>query len=191
MKDSSQDPLSITIFGSGILAPDTSVYHDAEVIGQFLAQEGIVVCNGGYRGVMEASAKGCVLQGGHTIGVTVQSFDSPPNPYIKEERKTANLFERLQTLLNLGSGFIVFPGGTGTLVELALCWELNRKLLVYPAKPIILMGDFWSPVIKVTSTDPGFTEMMVQKEASQITQWISIATKPEEAVEMVLKAIKG
>lgn len=84
-----------------------------------------------------------------TIGVTCDAFGrSGPNPWIVKEIRTRNLYERLETLMGLGDAFIVLPGSTGTLLELAACWELINKRFL-PNTPIICLTDYWKPVIDI------------------------------------------
>jgi uncharacterized protein (TIGR00730 family) len=138
----------ITVFGSSHTAPGEPAYQAAHELGQAIAEAGWTLCNGGYGGTMEAAAKGAVEVGGHTIGVTCRAFDwrGGPNAYIRQEVPTFDLLSRLNTLVHLGSGYVVLPGGTGTLLELALVWELFSKRLFGREAPIVLLGDHWNAV---------------------------------------------
>lgn len=118
----------ITVFGSYEPGAGSAEYEQAYEVGYELAGAGFVVANGGYAGTMEASAKGAKEADGGTIGVTCRAFGrSKVNDYIDREIETANLQERLETLIELGSGYVVLPGGTGTLTELAYAWEMMNK----------------------------------------------------------------
>jgi uncharacterized protein (TIGR00725 family) len=144
----------ISVFGSNRLERDSTEYNEVRELGRLLALSGYVVCNGGYGGAMEASARGAVeagdqsrrAAGGHTIGITLQSVPGSANPYIREEIKAESLFERLRLLLEKADGFVIVRGGTGTLVELALSLELQLKRLT-PAKPVVLLGSYWKSVV--------------------------------------------
>ncbi|MHC4104192.1 MAG: LOG family protein, partial [Planctomycetota bacterium] len=61
--------------------------------------------------------------------------------------------ERLDKLIELGQAYVVLPGGTGTLLELAKVWELKNKGFLPPDKPIILVGRFWKPLVDLVATD--------------------------------------
>ena len=139
----------ITVFGSYEPAPGSSPYLQAYHVGQILARAGFTIANGGYAGTMEASAKGAKNSGGSTIGVTCTAFSrSSPNPYIDREISTPDLRSRLDKLIEIASGYVVLPGGTGTLTELAHVWELiNKKFL--PSRPLVILGDFWLPVVRL------------------------------------------
>ena len=158
---------TIVIFGSSQPAPGSDKYLQARELGKALAEAGYRLTNGGYGGTMAAAAQGaqsvwsgrvapfCISErcshrvGPATIGVTCDAFGrSGPNPWIVKEIRTKNLYERLETLMGLGDAFIVLPGSTGTLLELAACWELINKRFL-PNIPIICLTDYWKPVIDV------------------------------------------
>jgi uncharacterized protein (TIGR00730 family) len=148
-EEASVNPIVVTVFGSSRPAPLEPAYQAAFELGRGIADAGWTVCNGGYGGTMEASAKGAVEAGGHTIGVTCRIFGGriQPNQYIKQEVPTFDLHARLTTLTRLAKAYVVLPGGTGTLLELALVWELVNKGLLRPKRPVILLGNHWQPLI--------------------------------------------
>ena len=111
---------TVTIFGSSIPGEGTEVYKETQQLGRRLAEAGFAVCNGGYGGLMEASARGARESGGHTIGVTCNVWPAAANRWIAEEVRTPTFMQRLLTLIERGDSYIVLPGGTGTLAELAL-----------------------------------------------------------------------
>ncbi len=138
----------VTVFGSGEVGANSRAYKVAFELGQAIGQAGWTLCNGGYGGTMAAAGAGAVAAGGHTIGVTCAAFKrARPNPYIRQEVPTFDLLQRLNTLVRLGRAYVVLPGGTGTLLELAMVWELLNKRLLKPARPLVLLGEFWKPVV--------------------------------------------
>ncbi len=140
--------LTITVFGSGHCHPGTPPYETARELGRAIAAAGWTLCNGGYGGTMEAAARGATEVGGHTIGVTCVLFRDRggANAYVREEIRAPDLLARLRVLIERGDGYVVLPGGTGTLTELALVWEMVNKGLVQP-RPIVLLGPHWAPVV--------------------------------------------
>ena len=134
----------VTVFGSSLPAEGSAAYTEAQRLGWLLAEAGYGVCNGGYSGLMEASARGARGAGGHTIGITCVIWPRPANPYIIEEVRTPSFLERLMTLIDRGDAYVVLPGGTGTLAELALCWEMMNKgslaKTVRGRKPLLVMA---------------------------------------------------
>ena len=143
---------TVTLFGSSLPRESSAAYKDALRLGRLLAEAGLAVCNGGYGGLMEASARGAREAGGHTIGVTCTVWSSPANRWVVEEVRTQSFLERLTTLIERGDAYVVLPGGTGTLAELALVWEMmNKSALsrtVGGRKPLLVMVPYWQPVIE-------------------------------------------
>lgn len=143
---------TVTIFGSSIPGEGTDGYREAQRLGSLLAEAGYAICNGGYGGLMEASARGAKESGGHTIGITCDVWTADPNRWIAEEVRTHSFMERLMTLIERGDAYIVMPGGTGTLAELALAWEMMNKASLSKSvggrRPLIVMAPYWKPVIE-------------------------------------------
>ncbi len=145
---------TVTIFGTSRAKDGDSAYKLAYTVGKLLAQAGFAIANGGYGGTMLATAKGAAEAGGEVIGVTCSAFkQSTANEYITREIVTSSLDERLDTLIKLGQTYVVLPGGTGTLLELAKVWELKNKGFLNVHKPIILLGGFWKPLVDLLATD--------------------------------------
>jgi len=138
----------VTVYGSSAARPGSQPYRQAHRLGQLLAQAGFVVCNGGYGGTMEATAKGARQAGGQTIGVTNALFDPrPANRYITEERKAADFHERLRTLTTIADAFICLRGSVGTLTEFSLTWTLLQTGAIAP-KPFICVGSAWGAILE-------------------------------------------
>jgi uncharacterized protein (TIGR00725 family) len=137
----------VTVFGSSRLLPRDPTYEEAYRLGYELARRGFIVCTGGYGGVMEAVSRGAREAGGHTIGITARVFALQANAWVAEEVVVETWQQRLFALIERGQGYVVCPGGTGTLVELAVVWELQNKRLAEP-RPCALLGSFWRPVIE-------------------------------------------
>jgi uncharacterized protein (TIGR00730 family) len=143
----------VSVFGSGTVKPGDKEYAEAKLLGKLLAGAGYAIANGGYGGTMEASAKGAKEAGGEVIGVTCSAFKrSRPNALLSREFVTNSLDERLDKLIELGLAYVVLPGGTGTLLELALVWELKNKGFLTGDKPIIILGEYWKPLVELVAT---------------------------------------
>jgi len=122
----------VTIFGGSRFREGDKEYELACELGGKLAKAGYTVCNGGYGGVMEASARGAKEAGGKTVGVTTGEFGGPANLWIHEEIRMKKWVKRLFKLIELGDAYVVLDGGTGTLVELFVVWEMLNKKLIHP-----------------------------------------------------------
>lgn len=138
----------ITIFGSSFPKPGEDEYEFAYQLGKKLGENRFDICNGGFYGTMEASAKGANESDSHTIGVTVGDFNLKANKFIREEIRCKNLFERITKLIELGDGYIILKGGTGTLLELSAVWEMANKNLI-KKKPIVAYKDYWNDLVNL------------------------------------------
>jgi uncharacterized protein (TIGR00730 family) len=167
----------VTIFGTSRTKSGEAIFMLAMETGRLLAQTGFTIANGGYGGTMLAAAKGAADAGGEIIGVTCSAFKSSrANKYITREVVTSSLDERLDTLVKLGRAYIVLPGGTGTLLELAKVWELKNKGFPKADKPIILLGGFWKPLVELITTDD-----------ADSTRYVKLADEPKQAVKMIIE----
>ena len=137
---------TITIFGSSIPQIGDKEYADAYFIGKELAKSGFNICSGGSLGIMDAVSKAAYEEGRSAIGVTVKIFDSKSSKYLTQEIKCETLFERLDNLITIGDAFVVLPGGTGTMLELSLVWELLNKN-VMNIKPFVCLGEMWKGIV--------------------------------------------
>lgn len=172
----------VTIFGSSRPKEDSKEYQEAEILGRKLSSAGLSVCTGGYRGIMEAVSKGASQSDVNIIGVTSAIFSPTPNQYVNMQVHTMTLYERLEKLIELGSGYIILKGGTGTLVEFALVWELMNKNMV-PEKPIIAVTEFWKPVVSLLDTELAFEGL------ESCTRYVKIAKDASDAANIMIAAL--
>jgi hypothetical protein len=141
------DEKIITIFGSSRPAVGDADYEEARALGKGLAKCGFAICSGGYGGVMEAASRGAKEAGGKTYGVTAEFFKRSPNEFVDVEVRKKTWQERLFALIEMADGYVACKGGTGTLVELAVVWEMLNKS-VMNEKPCVVFGDFWQPILE-------------------------------------------
>ncbi len=138
----------VAVFGGSRVKEGTDEYAAALRLGRALAEHGFTIVTGGYDGVMAAVSRGAKEAGGQTVGVTVDILaqTSSPNPWIDQEIRTAALLQRIDTLIEMGAGYVVLPGGGGTLAELAVVW--NLAFLGALHKPIVVVGEGWRKVFQ-------------------------------------------
>jgi hypothetical protein len=166
----------ITIFGSSRVRENDPDYRLANDLGVQIARAGFAVCNGGYGGIMEASARGARSAGGHTIGVTTNFYaGAKANSWIDEVVRVPTPYDRLLKLLTLGDGYVVLKGGTGTLLELAASWEFINKG-VFAEKPIVVVGSFWDGVVRTLK------EELAWEGLENCTRFVSVVNSPGECV---------
>jgi len=140
----------VSIFGSARTKPDNKYYKLAQDIAHKIVDHGYGVITGGGPGIMEAGNKGAHLGGGTSVGLNiVLPFEQHDNPYIDSD-KSINFdyfFVRKVMFVKYSQGFVVMPGGFGTLDELfeAITLIQTKKIDKFP---IILVGtEFWSGLI--------------------------------------------
>ena len=140
----------VSIFGSARTKPDNKYYKLTEDVAKKIVDHGYGIITGGGPGVMEAGNKGAHLAGGTSVGLNIHlPFEQHDNPYIDND-KNINFdyfFVRKVMFVKYSQGFVVMPGGFGTLDELfeAITLIQTNKIDKFP---IILVGrEFWSGLI--------------------------------------------
>jgi hypothetical protein len=165
----------VTVFGSSRPRPGETQYSVAQELGGELARQKFIVCSGGYAGTMEAVSRGAKETGGGTIGITANFFKARANQFIEKEIRKKTWQDRLFALIDSGDAFIACPGGTGTLVELAVVWEMLNKHIV-SGKPLVVLGEFWHPIIdRVREIELGHESRWGEKQESLIRRAASPA----------------
>ena len=145
----------VSIFGSARIKPEDPYYLLAEKIAYKISKAGYGVITGGGPGIMEAGNKGAHLGGGTSVGLNIElPFEQHHNPYIERD-KNLNFdyfFVRKVMFVKYSQGFVVMPGGFGTLDELfeAITLIQTKKIGRFP---IILVGkSFWSGLVDWITT---------------------------------------
>lgn len=176
---------TITVFGSSRPSEGHPHYALALELGAQLASRDFAVCSGGYGGVMEAVSRGAKQAGGRTLGITAEFFASCANPWVDEVISVKTWQERLFALIDRGCGYVACPGGTGTLVELSIVWEMINKR-VMPAKPFATIGNFWNPIVDcVREVETGHGATWGEAAAPIIFD----AGSPAQAAEYIANAL--
>jgi uncharacterized protein (TIGR00730 family) len=140
----------VSIFGSARTKPDNKYYQLAEKIAKKIVESGYGVITGGGPGIMEAGNKGAHLGGGTSVGLNIElPFEQHDNPYIDSDKSLDfdYFFVRKVMFVKYSQGFVVMPGGFGTLDELfeAVTLIQTHKIEKFP---IILVGtEFWKGII--------------------------------------------
>ena len=138
----------VSVFGSARLKEGTKWYNEAEKFSQLMTQYNFGIITGGGPGIMEAANKGSKEAFGKSIGVGIElPFESGMNSYVDKGVENRYFFTRKVMFLKYSKGFVVFPGGMGTLDELfeALTLAQTGHNVKYP---IVLVGkEFWGGLI--------------------------------------------
>jgi hypothetical protein len=176
---------AITVFGSARVDPGDPAYTMAREIGRLLAEEGYAVITGGGPGVMEAANRGCQEGGGLSVGCNIElPHEQSINSYVDLGVEFRYFFARKTMFVKYADGFVILPGGFGTMDELfeALTLIQTGKIKGFP---VILVGSaFFSGLvewIKVKLLGEG----MVSPEDLDLIQ---VTDDPHEVVEIVRRA---
>lgn len=139
---------AVTLFGSARTSPEDHYYKLAEAVGARLAKEGYSVFTGGGPGIMEAGNKGAYEAGGDSVGLNIElPMEQSSNPYITELINFHYFFARKVMFVKYASGFIIFPGGFGTMDELFEALTLVQTEII-PTFPVVLVGEeYWAGLI--------------------------------------------
>ncbi|MFY8172535.1 MAG: TIGR00730 family Rossman fold protein [Sphingobacteriaceae bacterium] len=177
----------VSIFGSARTKPDHEYYLLGEEIAQKLTRKGYGVITGGGPGIMEAGNKGARATGGKSVGLNiVLPFEQTHNPYIDLD-KLMNFdyfFVRKVMFLKYAQGFVVLPGGFGTLDELfeALTLIQTKKVAQFP---VVLVGSkFWTGLVD------WIKEVMLKKEQNineDDLLLFSVVDTADEAVNAIIE----
>jgi len=141
-------PPAVSVFGSARSKPDSPEWELAERVGAALARAGYGVITGGGPGVMEAANKGAAQAGGLSVGLGIElPFEQRLNDWVQIGIDFRYFFARKTMFVKYASGFVVLPGGFGTMDELfeALTLVQTGKVTSFP---VVLLGvDYWRGLV--------------------------------------------
>ena len=173
---------AIAVFGSARTHPGEAPYEKAEATGRALVEAGFAVITGGGPGSMEAANKGASEAGGESVGLGIElPFETGLNEYVDLGINFRYFFARKVMFLKYSRGFIVLPGGFGTLDELfeAVTLAQTQKVTQFP---VVLMGvAYWQGLIDWLR-DTVLENGMIS--ASDIDRLI-LTDDPQEAVRVI------
>ena len=135
----------VSVFGSARTPEKDKWYKEARKFGKFMAAANIGVISGGGPGIMEAANRGAYENEGVSVGVGIElPFEAEMNPYINVGVENRYFFTRKVMFMKYSQGYVVFPGGLGTLDELFEALTLIQCGHVHQ-QPIVLVGKkYWS-----------------------------------------------
>lgn len=176
-------PPCISVFGSARLKEGTHWYNEAEKFGELITTHDFGVITGGGPGIMEASNKGSKESGGKSIGVGIElPFESGMNPYVDKGVENRYFFTRKVMFLKYSKGFVIFPGGLGTLDELFETLTLAQcgHNIEYP---IVLVGkEYWGGLLDWLKNTVLENGMMSEKDLDLFR----VVDTAEEAVNKIV-----
>lgn len=140
---------AVTVFGSARTQVTNRYYNLARTLGRALAEAGFAVATGGGPGIMEAANRGAFEAHGESIGLNILlEHEQKANPYQTLSLDFEYFYARKVMLAKYSAGFVIFPGGFGTLDELVEVLTLVQTQKLHPI-PIYLVGsDYWSGLVQ-------------------------------------------
>jgi uncharacterized protein (TIGR00730 family) len=178
---------AITIFGSARVGEDHPVYAEAREVGKRFAEAGFVVVTGGGPGVMEAANRGAKEGGGLSVGFNiVLPHEQDSNPYLDVSLTFAHFYVRKTMFVKAAEGFVIFPGGFGTLDELyeALTLIQTGKILDFPV--VLFDSEYWRGMLDWTQKTLLADGMISPEDWEQL----HVTDDPEDAVAYVDEAYR-
>jgi hypothetical protein len=175
----------VSIFGSARAKPAEKYYRLTEEIAYLLTKQGFGIITGGGPGIMEAANKGAHFAGGKSVGLNIElPFEQVPNQFIDPDKFLSfnYFFVRKLMFVKYSQGYIVMPGGFGTLDELfeAVTLIQTHKMVHFP---VVMVGrDYWEGLVEWIHSKP-LAEEKINPEDMIIFRLVDTA---EEAVKEIV-----
>jgi uncharacterized protein (TIGR00730 family) len=179
------DRPGVTVFGSARVSPDDPIYRAAEAVGRGFAEAGFAVVTGGGPGVMEAANKGAQAAGGLSVGFNIDlPFEQHHNPYLDIALTFKHFYARKTMLVKAAEGYVMFPGGFGTLDELfeSLTLIQTGKVLDFPV--VLYDHEYWRGLLD------WIRERLLERGmiSADDLELLFRTDDPAEAVEIVVRS---
>ncbi len=176
---------AVAVFGSARLTPDSAHYAKGVEVGRLLAEAGYAVITGGGPGAMEAANLGAKQADGVSVGLGIElPFETGLNAHVDLGVNFRYFFVRKTMFVKYSQGYVVLPGGFGTLDELfeAVTLAQTQKITSFP---LILLGrDFWQPLVDF-ARNTLLSEGMINPED---VDRLHVVDEPAEAVQLIIDA---
>jgi len=177
----------VAFFGDADLSSRNPAYQNAFTTAKLLAASGYIIINGGGTGIMEAATLGAKEAGGRVEIIVIDPPDQPGN-YEGIDKNNLSLADeiivthdyqaRMNKLMEIADAFIIFKGGTGTLSEVGLTWEI-AKFDYGHHEPLIFVGPEWREVVATLQKNMNFES--IEKNV------VSVVDTPEEVLAVLKK----
>ena len=179
------DRPAVSIFGSARVGEDSEPYRQARETARHFAETGFAVVTGGGPGVMEAANRGCKEGGGLSVGFNIAlPHEQGLNPYCDLEMTFKHFYARKTMFVKAAEGFVIFPGGFGTLDELfeSLTLIQTGKVLDFP---VVLFGaDYWEELLEWVRKE-ALADGMISAEDIEM---LHVTDDPAEAVRLIVES---
>ena len=171
---------AVTIFGSARTEPDDPMYQQAVATARLLGEKGFTIITGGGPGIMEAANRGAAEAGAVSVGLGIElPFEQKMNEYVNLPLEFRYFFARKTMFLKYAQGYVIFPGGYGTMDELmeSLTLKQTGKIQNFP---LVMFGsEYWSDWIRARMLAEG-------KIAPEDIDLMVLTDSPQEVVDVIL-----
>lgn len=173
---------AVSIFGSARMGRTHPAYEQARAVGRLFAEAGFAVVTGGGPGLMEAANRGAKEAGGTSIGFNIQlPHEQRPNQFLDLSLTFRHFYVRKTMFVKAADGFVILPGGFGTLDELFESLTLIQTDTIVDF-PVVLLGrDYWNGLLEWLRAVPLAEGMISSGDLGIMT----VTDDPAEAVRLV------
>jgi uncharacterized protein (TIGR00730 family) len=179
---------AVTLFGSARVGEDHPAYRAARETGRLFAEAGWSVITGGGPGVMEAANRGAKEGGGFSVGFNIElPHEQHSNPYLDIDVRFDHFYARKVCFVKPAEGFVIFPGGFGTLDELFEALTLIQTRKVHRFATVLYGRDYWAGMLAWIRD----TLLAAGNIGPDDIDHLMIAESPAEAVELVTSCVAG
>lgn len=178
---------AVTIFGSARLQPGSPYYNKCLKVAETLAKDGFAIISGGGPGIMEAANKGAQNANGTSVGLNIElPMEQAPNTFQDIKVEFRYFFVRKLMFVKYAVGYVIFPGGFGTMDEMfeALTLIQTKKIRGFP---VVLVGtDYWRGMIEWLKE----TVLVVGNVSPEDIDLLHVVDEPEEVCGIITKRYK-
>jgi len=179
---------AIAVFGSARTAPDHPYYQQAVECGRKLVEADFSVITGGGPGIMEAANRGAYEAGGTSVGLNISlPMEQEPNSFQTHALMFRYFFVRKVMFVKYASGFVIFPGGYGTMDEFFESMTLIQTLKIEPFPVVCIGHDYWDGLVN------WIRDTMQDKFNNISTEdrdYFRVTDDVDEAIDILLKRSK-
>jgi uncharacterized protein (TIGR00730 family) len=179
------DRPGVTVFGSARATADDPAYKAAQEVGRLFAETGFAVVTGGGPGLMEAANKGAQEAGGLSVGFNIElPHEQHHNPYLDVGVTFRHFYARKTMLVKAAEGFVMFPGGFGTLDELFEALTLIQTGKVHNFPVVLFDHEYWRGLLD------WIRERLLERAmiSGDDLELLFRTDDPAEAVEIVVRS---
>jgi uncharacterized protein (TIGR00730 family) len=176
---------AVSIFGSARVTPDHPDYEAGREIGRRFAAAGFAVVTGGGPGLMEAANRGAQEAGGMSIGFNIElPHEQRPNPYLDLCLTFRHFYVRKTMFVKAADGFVILPGGFGTLDELFEALTLIQTDTVHDFPVVMFDSAYWDGLVDWLR-ETMLAEGMISESDARI---LTVTDDPEVAVRTLVES---